>query len=220
MPFLGTFLPGVQDHTQTVDNIARFIIGADIVLFVLVVGAMFYFVFKYNKKRNPHPVNIHGNLVLEIIWTAVPVALVLFMFYLGWTGFIQTRFVPKNAMDVKVIGRQWQWSFQYTNGKTSDTLFLPQGRPIKCLITSVDVIHGFYVPALREKQDAIPGRVRYLMLYPEELGDYEITCSQYCGLNHALMITRMIVLPEQQFDRWLNSGVKKEEAAEATTGKP
>lgn len=220
MIFLGALLPSVQHHTQVTDDVAWFIVVADIILFLIVVCTMFLFVFKYNKKRHPRPVSIHGNVPLEVIWTAVPVALVLFMFYLGWTGFIQTRVVPKNAMDVKVIARQWSWSFQYDNGKQSDSLFLPQGRPVKCLLTSVDVIHGFYIPAFREKQDVIPGRVRYLMLYPEKVGNYEITCSQYCGLNHALMMTRLIVLPKDKFDKWLSSGLTQEEISDATTGNP
>lgn len=213
-------LPDVQNHALAVDDVARFIIGADIILFLIVVGTMFLFVFKYHKKRHPRAVSIHGNVPLEILWTVIPVLLVLYMFYLGWTGYIQTRVIPKNAMDVKVIARQWSWSFQYDNGKQSDTLFLPQGRPIKCLLSSVDVIHGFYIPAFREKQDVIPGRVRYMMLYPEHVGNYEITCSQYCGLDHALMATRMIVIPKDKFDRWVNAGVPKEEVSEASTSNP
>ncbi len=104
-------------------------------------------------------------------------------------------------------------------GKTADTLFLPQGRPVKCLLTSVDVIHGFYIPAFREKNDVIPGRVRYLMLYPEHVGNYEITCSQYCGLDHALMMTRLIVLPKEKFDQWLKSGLTGEQISDALTGR-
>lgn len=212
--------PGAQDHARVVDDVMRFIVWADIILFVIVVGAMFWFVYKYHKKRNPRAVSVHGNVTLEVIWTVVPVILVLYMFYLGWVNYVDTRFVPKDSMPVKVIARQWSWSFQYANGKQSDTLFVPQGRPIKCLLTSVDVLHGFYIPAFREKLDAIPGRVRYLMLYPNDLGTYEITCSQYCGLNHALMETRLIVLPKEQFDKWLGTGIPKEEAVEASTGKP
>jgi cytochrome c oxidase subunit II len=211
---------GVQSHALVVDDIAGFILWADIILFLIVVGAMFLFVFKYHKKRHPRAVNIHGNVPLEVMWTVIPVILVLYMFYLGWTGYIQTRIVPKDAMPVKVIGRQWSWSFEYANGKTSDSMYVPLGRPIKCLITSVDVIHGFYIPSFREKQDALPGRVRFLMLYPEQVGNYEITCSQYCGLNHALMETRLVVLPVDKFNRWLNSGISKEEVKEVATGKP
>ncbi|MCL4511087.1 MAG: cytochrome c oxidase subunit II [Bacteroidetes bacterium] len=200
----------------------RFIVGTDIVLFLIVIGIMLLFVFKYNKKRHPRAVNIHGNTTLEVVWTVVPVALVLFMFYVGWEGYIQTRVVPKDAMPVKVIGRQWNWSFQYENGKQSDTLYLPQGQPIKCLITSLDVIHGFYIPAFREKQDALPDRVRYMMLYPEKLGTYEITCSMYCGLNHALMATRMVVVPKDLFTKWVNTGVvsvPKVESVDTTQAK-
>ncbi|HQT91455.1 MAG TPA: cytochrome c oxidase subunit II [Candidatus Kryptobacter bacterium] len=212
--------PGVQSHALAVDDIASFIMWADIILFLIVVGTMFLFVFKYHKKRHPHATNIHGNVPLEVIWTVIPILLVLYMFYIGWTGYIQTRVVPKDAMPVKVIGRQWTWTFEYANGKVADSMYVPEGTPIKCLITSVDVIHGFYIPAFREKQDALPDRVRYLMLYPEQVGNYEITCSQYCGLDHALMETRLVVLPKDEFNKWLNTGVSKEEVKEVATSNP
>lgn len=192
-------LPDAQNHPRAVDDIMRFIVATDIILITIVVGAMLFFVYKYNKKRHPKAVNIHGNVTLEVIWTVIPVVLVLYMFYLGWQGFMQTVIVPRGAMPVKVIGRQWVWNFQYENGKQSDTLYLPQGRPVKFLITSLDVIHGFYIPEFREKQDALPGRVREMVLYPENLGTYEVTCSMYCGLNHALMATKMIILPAPGF---------------------
>lgn len=212
-------LPDAQNHARAVDDIMRFIVWVDIILFVLVVGIMLFFVYKYNKKRHPKAVSIHGSVPLEILWTVIPLILVLYMFYLGWEGFIQTLIVPDRAMPVKVIGRQWSWNFQYENGKQSDTLYLPQGRPIKFLITSLDVIHGFYIPAFREKQDALPGRVREMVLYPETLGTYEVTCSMYCGLNHALMATKMIVMPESQFMKWLNGGVSTSKVAGVDTTK-
>jgi len=214
------FLPGPQNEAQAVDDVMKFIVGADLILFALVVGAMLLFVFKYNKKRHPRAVNVHGNVPLEIAWTVIPVILVMFMFVVGWKAYIQTRVVPKDAMPVKVTARQWNWSFQYENGKQSDTLYLPVGQPVKFLMTSLDVIHGFYLPDFREKQDVLPDRVTYLVLYPEQLGTYEITCSKYCGLHHALMATRLIVEPKDVFDKWVNAGVKSEEVAEKTNGNP
>ncbi len=201
-------LPGPQNEAKAVDDVMRFIVGTDLILFALVIGAMLLFVFKYNKKRHPKAVSIHGNVPLEIIWTVIPVLLVLYMFYIGWKGYIQTRIVPKNAMTVKVTARQWNWQFQYENGKQADTLYLPQGQPIKFLMTSLDVIHGFFLPDFREKQDVLPDRVTYLVLYPENLGNFELTCSKYCGLHHALMYTRVIVEPPDKFLAWVNSGVK------------
>lgn len=212
-------LPDAQNHARAVDDIMRFIVVTDVILLLLVMGAMFLFVFRYSKKRHPRAVNIHGNVPLEIIWTVIPVGLVMVMFYLGWQGFLQTLIVPKGAMPVKVIGRQWNWSFQYENGRQSDTLYLPLGRPVKFLITSVDVIHGFYIPAFREKQDALPGRVREMVLYPEQLGTYEVTCSMYCGLNHALMATKMIVVPEERFEKWVMTGVNPQKLVSADTTK-
>ncbi len=212
-------LPDAQNHARAVDDIMRFIVVTDIILLTIVVGAMLFFVYKYNKKRHPKAVNIHGNVTLEVIWTVIPVVLVLYMFYLGWQGFMQTVIVPRGAMPVKVIGRQWVWNFQYENGKQSDTLYLPQGRPVKFLITSLDVIHGFYIPEFREKQDALPGRVREMVLYPENLGTYEVTCSMYCGLNHALMATKMIILPPRAFDKWVSTGVPTGKVAGADSTK-
>ena len=212
-------LPDAQNHARAVDDIMRFIVVTDVILLLLVIGTMLLFVFKYNKKRHPRAVNIQGNVPLEIIWTVIPVGLVMVMFYLGWQGFLQTIIVPKGAMAVKVIGRQWNWSFQYENGRQSDTLYLPQGRPVKFLITSMDVIHGFYIPAFREKQDALPGRVREMVLYPEQLGTYEVTCSMYCGLNHALMATKMIIIPTQAFEKWVNTGISPSKVASADSTK-
>lgn len=212
-------LPDAQHHALAVDDIMKFIVVTDVILLVLVVGVMLYFAYKYNKKRHPRAVNIRENVPLEVIWTVVPIGLVMVMFYFGWEGYLQTLIVPSNAMPVKVIARQWNWSFQYENGKTSDTLYLPQGRPVKFLMTSLNVIHGFYIPAFREKQDVLPGRVREMVLYPEETGTYEITCSMYCGLNHALMATKMVVMPAGQFDKWIIKGVPQTPVVNAAAGK-
>ncbi len=211
-------LPGAQNEAQAVDDVMRFIVSADVILFAIVVGAMLLFVFRYNKKRHPKAVNIHGNVPLEIIWTVIPVILVMYMFYLGWKGYIQTRIVPKDAMPVKVIARQWNWHFVYENGKEADTLYLPQGQPVKFLMTSLDVIHGFFLPDFREKQDVLPGRVTYLVLYPENLGTYQLTCSKYCGLHHALMYTKLIVEPPDKFLAWVNDGVKEKLALPDSAG--
>lgn len=199
-------LPYALNHPQAVDDVMRFYVIADIILFVIVIAAMLIFVFKYNHKRHPVATSIPGNVPLEVFWTVIPTLLVLAMFYVGWKAYAQMNYRPKNSLAVKVWAQQWKWSFQYANGKSTDTLYVPKGRPLECLIESRDVIHSFYLPAFREKQDALPDRVRHMMLYPEHLGDYDIICAKYCGLGHADMKTKMVVLPDSVFDAWFVSG--------------
>ncbi len=198
-------LPYALNHAQAVDDVMRFIVICSLILFTIVVATMVFFVFKYNHKRNPRATSIPGNVPLEIFWTVIPTVLVLAMFYVGWEAYLQIRIVPKNAMPVKVFARQWSFSFEYMNGKRCDTLYVPKGRPIDCLITSLDVIHSFYLPAFREKQDALPDRIRHMVVYPEHLGVFDVVCTQYCGLDHSLMKTKMIVLPDTTFDSWIKS---------------
>ncbi len=198
-------LPYALNHAQAVDDDMRFMVIASIVLFLIVIFFMLLFVFKYNHKRHPVATSIPNNVALEVIWTVVPTLLVLVMFYYGWVAYAQMNVIPKNSLPVRVFAQQWKWSFEYQNGKRTDTLYVPQGRPLECLIESLDVIHSFYLPAFREKQDALPDRVRHMMLYPEKLGDYDILCAKYCGFGHANMRTKMVVLPDSVFDSWLGS---------------
>src|SRR5271156_4530585 len=116
---------------------------------------MIYFVIKYHKKNHPKSEKVEEHPLLEIAWTVLPTILVIWMFYYGLMGYKTIRTVPANAFQVKVIGQQWQWKFEYQNGKESDTLNVPAQKPIKLLLTSTDVIHGFYIPAYRVKRDCV-----------------------------------------------------------------
>jgi cytochrome c oxidase subunit 2 len=124
------------------------------------------------------------------------------MFYYGLTGFQFLKKAPEGAMVVKVIARQWSWLFQYENGIQDGELRVPVGKPVKLLLTSQDVIHGFYAPAFRIKQDAVPGMTNYLWFQPTETGTFDVMCSQYCGLEHSHMLTKIVVLPEEEFTKW------------------
>ena len=112
-------------------------------------------------------------------------------------------------MVVKVIARQWSWLFQYENGAQDTELRVPIGKPVKLLLTSQDVIHGFYAPAFRIKQDAVPGMTNYLWFQATQTGTYDVMCSQYCGLEHSHMLTKIVVLPEEEFTKWYQSQKEK-----------
>ncbi len=193
---------GASSTTGTVDFVFMFIVGIGVFFLVLITFLMIYFIIKYNKKRHVKPKDIHGNTALEIMWTVIPTIIVLFMFYFGWKGFKFLRTVPENALSIKVTARMWSWLFEYPNGIQTDTLFVPVNIPIKLLLYSQDVIHSFYIPAFRIKEDAVPGLENYLWFEANEVGDYDILCAEYCGLRHAYMYTKARIIPQGDYDNW------------------
>jgi cytochrome c oxidase subunit 2 len=208
MIFLGsTGLSG-----RVVDNVFLYILFICVFFLGLITFLMVYFVIRYRREKHPKPADIEGSTWLEITWTVIPTLIVLTMFYYGLTGFEFLKKVPEGAMVVKVVARQWSWLFQYENGIQDPELRVPVGKPVKLLLTSQDVIHGFYAPAFRIKQDAVPGMTNYLWFQPTQLGTFDVMCSQYCGLEHSHMLTKIVVLPQEEFTKWYQ-GKKGEVAA-------
>ena len=195
---------------EVVNQVFFYILAITVFLLAVITFLMVYFVIRYHRKRSPQPAEIKENIWLEIIWTVVPTLLVLTMFYYGLTGFNFLKRAPQDAMKVKVIARQWSWLFEYENGLRSTELKVPVGKPIKLLLTSQDVIHSFYAPAFRIKQDVVPGMVNSLWFQSTEVGEFDVLCSQYCGLQHAKMLTKIVVLPEEEFKKWYQTGKEME----------
>jgi cytochrome c oxidase subunit 2 len=197
---------------RVVDNVFLYILVICIFLLGLITFLMVYFVIRYRREKHPQPADIEGSTWLEIIWTVIPTLIVLTMFYYGLTGFQFLKKVPEGAMAVKVVARQWSWLFQYENGIQDTELRVPVGKPVKLILTSQDVIHGFYSPAFRIKQDAVPGMETHLWFQTSQTGAFDVMCSQYCGLEHSHMLTKIVVLPEEEFTKWYQ-GKKVEMAA-------
>lgn len=181
------------------------VVTACVVLLVMVTVTMLVFLYKYNRKRHPEPKDIRENVALEIVWTVVPTILVIFMFYFGWVDFDYIRNPPKDAMNVDVIARQWSWTFRYENGRQSDELRAPVGRPVKLTMTSEDVIHCLFIPAYRVKEDCVPGLKTHLWFTANEAGTYNIFCTEYCGLQHSHMLSKLITMPAADFNVWYQS---------------
>jgi cytochrome c oxidase subunit 2 len=172
-----------------------FLIGLTIVLLI--------FIYRYNSKRHPVAEQIEGNNKLEVLWTVIPILIVIAMFYYGWIGWTPLYSnAPKDAIPIKTIGRMWNWRFEYENGKKTDTLFIPQGKPVVLDLVSVDVIHSFYIPAFRIKMDVIPGRDMKVWFVGNAPGNYDIFCAEFCGLQHSSMFTAVKVMPRDQYDKW------------------
>jgi len=141
---------------------------------------------------------------LEIGWTVVP--LLIFLALFGWAAdvFFRMSKPPANADEIYVVGKQWMWKLQHTDGRREiNELHLPVGRPVKLVMTSQDVIHDFFVPAFRAKQDVLPGRYTTLWFTPTKPGKYHLFCSQYCGTNHSTMGGWVYVSEPEEHARWL-----------------
>ncbi len=199
---------GWPNLSNPADDTFFFILGISLTLLALNTGVMIYFVIRYSRKRHPQAEEIRENTALEIIWTVIPTILVLAIFYVGWKGFVYMRTAPPDAMIVHVTARQWSWTFDYENGKETNVLKVPIQKPIKLILTSADVLHSLYIPAYRIKEDCVPGRETHLWFLPDELGSYDLFCTEYCGVGHSAMITKVEVMSEKDFDGWYRGKTK------------
>ncbi len=188
-------------------------------LFALIVVPMGYslVVFRRKKGDTTDAQHIEGNTTLEITWTIIPLFIVMAFAYLGAGNLAEIRRVDPNAMVVKVTAVQWSWSFQYPDyGVTTDELHLPKGKQILFEMTSLDVIHSFWVPEFRPKQDVVPGRITELRITPTLIGNYKVRCAELCGTSHAYMEKLVIVSSQADFDSWMAQQVKLAQQAAAT----
>lgn len=196
---------GVTSYANSVDNTLLLIIAVSLVLFVGVIGVMLFFVWKYSRKKNPIASQIHGNTTVEVVWTVVPTLMVIGMFFAGYTNFKEMRATKTQDMIINVTARMWGWKFAYPNGIETDTIRIPVNKMIKFNISSVDVLHSFYIPSFRMKEDAVPGKKGFMFVKPEKIGSYDVACAEYCGMNHWNMYTKVLVLEQKDFDEWYNA---------------
>lgn len=187
-----------------IDFIFDFVLWLSVVFFVLIVGLMLLFVLRHRAKdlgETGPP--IHHNHALEFTWTIIPTILVVFIFWVGFRGFLDLSTPPANAYEIQVTGQQWQWLFTYPSGYVDGNLHVPVDRPVTLIMTSDDVIHSFFVPAFRVKRDVFPGRYSKVWFQAVEPGNYQIFCAEYCGTQHSTMLADCVVHPPGEFEQWL-----------------
>ena len=193
-----------SNFVEGVDSVFLLILGISFFFLISLTVLMLVFIYKYNRKRNPNPTQIEGSVKLEILWTVIPLLLTLLMFYYGWAGYKPMRTAPDGAMEVTVYGRMWNFSFEYENGRRTDTLYLPKDKPVKLNLVAMDVLHSLYIPAFRVKQDMVPGMENNFMWFePQKQGTYELYCAEYCGLQHSYMYTYVEVMEDSAFQSWI-----------------
>ncbi len=188
--------------TFVVDGVFITIVAIGVLLFAAIVFLLVYFTVRYRRSRSPEAAPVGRTGWLEVLWVTLPTLLVLAMFFYGLTGFTFLRRAPAGAMDVKVTSRQWSWLFTYQNGRTSPDLVVPVDRDVRLLLGSLDVIHGFFVPAMRIKQDAVPGMTTQVWFHATRTGTTDILCTQYCGVGHSEMRATLAVVPADAFAAW------------------
>nr|BAL54384.1 cytochrome c oxidase subunit II [uncultured Chloroflexota bacterium] len=213
MPKQASLQSGVVDWMFTLE------FAAISFLFALVVVPLFYSLVVFRRKpgETGEGEHIEGNTRLEITWTVIPLFVVLVFAYLGADTLGQTRRLDPNALVVNVTAFQWAWRFEYPDyGIKSNQLYLPVNRQVVLKMQSPDVIHSFWVPEFRIKQDVVPGRVTEYRITPSEIGQYKVQCAELCGASHAYMVAPVIVVSQGEFDQW----VQQTAAAQATAAGP
>ncbi len=191
---------------QKSDAVFFYVFGLSVAFLIFITVLMIYFVIRYSRKRHPKAEQIEGHVGLEILWTVIPLVLFLSIFYYGWTNYEYMSQAPRDAMAVKVMGRQWSWSFEYPNGKKTKVLFAPIHKPMKLEVRSTDVVHGFFVPSFRLKIDAVPSRTNTTWFQATKPGSYDIECTVICGVDHSVMLSKVVVVPEDEFKAWYFGG--------------
>ena len=196
---------GASNFVEGVDWVFKLLFGISFFFLFVITVTMIYFVVRYSRKRHPKAVQVKDSTVLEITWITLPIIIVLFLFYYGYAAFQPMIWVPKNAIQVKVDARMWQYSFEYPGSKVANELVLPLNLPVNLSLHSEDVIHGFSIPGFRVKEDIVPGKNNYLWFTPTRLGEYNIFCTVYCGVRHSYMGTKVRILIPSEYNAWLNT---------------
>ncbi|MBW8877707.1 MAG: cytochrome c oxidase subunit II [Acidobacteria bacterium] len=202
------FPDSASTHAGTVDAI--FIIWSLVSIFftALIAGLIVYFMARYRRRHSEEVgANEEVSVWLEIAWSVIPLAICLAMFVWGTRSFFDLYRPPADAVEYTAIGRQWMWKIQHPEGQREiDTLHVPVGQSIKMKLASEDVIHSFYIPAFRIKQDAVPGRYTSIWFRASKPGVYHLFCAEYCGAEHSRMIGSVIVMEPRDYQNWLAGG--------------
>lgn len=190
-----------------VDGLYFFLVAVSAFFTVLIFVTIFVFAIKYRRENNPHPTHIEGSLPLELTWTLIPLGICMIFFAWGSLIYFQEGRSPKGAMEVYAVGKQWMWKFEHETGQREiNTLHIPVNRDVKMIMSSQDVIHSFFVPAFRIKQDVLPGRYTSTWFRPTQIGTYHLFCAEYCGTQHSGMIGEVVVMDPSAYQAWLVSG--------------
>jgi cytochrome c oxidase subunit 2 len=197
-----------SNFAPSVDHLLFYLLAVAAFFTTVIFGAIFYFSIRYRRRSDRElPRVMHTGLALEIVWSVIPFGLTLVMFGWGADIFFRESRPPADALQIYVVGKQWMWKLQHMEGQREiNELHIPVGRPVRLTMTSEDVIHSFFVPAFRTKEDVVPGRYSTTWFAATKPGKYHLFCAEYCGTNHSRMTGWIYVMEPQAYEAWLNGG--------------
>lgn len=199
-------LPEASAQAGRVDTLAWALFGLNALMVVTLFGLVIGFAIRY---RRGSPADRAGRVAersVEITWTLALLAVFVGVFLWSARLYIEEEASPElpNLLEIRVLGKQWMWKFEHPGGQREiNELHLPMGQPVKLVMGTQDVIHSFYVPAFRVKQDVVPGRLLALSFTPSRVGRYRLFCAEYCGLDHARMGGAVVVVTPEDYEAWL-----------------
>jgi cytochrome c oxidase subunit II len=209
---LEQYLPAAIVTARQVDTLFRFMAATGTALYIFVAGYIVYFVIAFRVRKSDPPdaigVQIHDNHKLEFWWTIIPALFVVLLSAVSVKIWYEIMLEPQNGLVVQAIGHQFDFTFRYPqiNGEITDEMHLPINVPVTLNLTSSDVIHSFWVPAMRLKNDTVPGLVTEIRFTPRLEGRYQIICTQFCGVLHSQMNKQVLVIESQdKFNAWYHA---------------
>lgn len=231
----GHWLPdNINDYGHMIDTLFMFILYLTGIIFIGTAGALFWFMWKYDAERNPNPVKFtHGSHTLEIVWSVIPAATLLFIAIYQMNAWADAKLRYPTAGGeqplaplVEVTGRQFEWRLRYAGrdgviGTRDDIqqvndLHVPLNEDVVIQIKSADVLHSFFLPHLRVKQDVVPGMKQHVWFRANRTGVYDLVCAELCGWGHYKMRGRITIESREKFDRWLAQQYEEQERSEFT----
>jgi cytochrome c oxidase subunit 2 len=208
---MSKYLPLWPDQASTmagqVDALYIYLLLVAGVMTALIFLAVMALAIKYRRARHPNAEQIEGSTILEIIWSVIPFFVMLTFFIWGAVIYFQERTPPADSTEVYVVAKQWMWKIEHVEGQREiNELHVPTGQDIKLIMTSQDVIHSFFVPAFRIKQDVLPGRYTTLWFKATKPGRYHLFCAEYCGTQHSGMGGDIVVMEPRDYAQWMAGG--------------
>lgn len=202
---------------RQIDTLYLFLVANAFFFTLLIFLLIVYFALRYRRgikaDRSGAP---HGNLALELLWSFIPLTIMMISFGWGARLYVDAYSPPAHAIEVYVVGKQWMWKIQHAEGRREiNELHVPAGQPVRLNLISEDVIHSFFVPALRRKQDVLPGRYTQMWFEADRVGEYHLFCAEYCGTSHSLMRGRIVVQEPSEYAQWI---AQREEEPAALAG--
>ena len=216
-------LPPVTDYAAKLDSLYGFLVGVSAVACVLVIAAFVYFGIRYRRKSENETgkAEISHSFFLEFSWSFIPFLIFVVAFIWGCILYYDFKRAPEDSLEIHVYGQMWSWEFVYKNGrKTTNEFYVPQGRPVKLIMTSRDVLHSFYIPTFRIKQDLVPGIYTSLWFKANRKGKFHVFCAEFCGTGHSSMLAKVNVVSLEEWEEWLQDepfkGLSLKEIGEKT----